>query len=273
MKKYFLVLLCLLCNVFHTYAFQEKVHMVWSRSMDKNIPVNIITPGNYNESKLYTVIYLLHGFGDNHLRWSQGGVVGSLADQYNLIVVMPDGGRDSWYFDSPVVEKYQYETFISDELISYVDSCFSTIKDRNARAITGLSMGGHGAFYIALRNQEKFANVGSLSGGLDIRPYTDKWNISARLGSYDQFPERWEDHSVINMTNLLEPGKMNIVFECGTSDFFYQVNCNMHEKLLKEGIPHDFYSRPGGHSWKYWLTNIKYQFIYFVDRFNTHLNK
>ena len=42
----------------------------------------------------------------------------------------------------------------------------------------------------------------------------------------------------------------------------------MHDKLLKEGIPHDYYVRPGGHSWTYWLRNIKYQFMYFSDCFN-----
>lgn len=273
MKKYFFAVLCLWCNVFQTIAFQENVHMVWSNSMNKSVPVNVITPENYSKSDTYPVIFLLHGHSDNYLKWSQGGVVGDLADKHSVIVVMPDGGYDSWYFDSPIVKDYQYETFVSNELISYVDSCFSTIKDRHGRAITGLSMGGHGAFYIAMRNQDKFANMGSLSGGMDICPFTNKWNISGRLGAYDEFPERWENHSVINMTDLLVPGKMNIVFECGTSDFFYQVNCNMHEKLLNEGIPHDFYSRPGGHSWTYWLSNIKYQFLYFVDRFNNYQNQ
>ena len=130
-------------------------------------------------------------------------------------------------------------------------------------------MGGHGAFYIAMKHQDVFGNMGSLSGGLDIRPFPKNWNIAGRLGSIEAYPERWEQHTVINMIHLLSAGNMNIVFECGTEDFFYDVNCNMHTALLEAKIPHDFYVRPGAHNWPYWLNGIKYQFLYFSDKFNT----
>ncbi|MBO5675928.1 MAG: esterase family protein [Bacteroidaceae bacterium] len=273
MKAKITIIALFLLLPLYVRAYKENVVKVWSNSMCKDVPVSVILPHEYSDTINYPVIYLLHGYSDNHTNWAKNGVVGALADKHNVIVVMPDGGYDSWYFDSPIVKEYRYETFVSQELISYVDSCYSTISDRKARAITGQSMGGHGAFYIAMRNQDKFANMGSLSGGLDIRPFPNRWNIAGRLGKYEQYPERWEEHTVINQTHLLTPGSMNIVFECGTSDFFFKVNCNMHEKLLKEGIPHDFYVRPGGHTWNYWLTNIKYQFMYFCDSFNKSLNK
>ena len=272
LKRTFVSTILFLLCAMPTLAYELKEVKVWSKSMKKNVPVNIITPQNYKGEKSFPVIYLLHGHGDNHTGWSRSGVVGKLADQHNVIVVMPDGGRDSWYFDSPIEPSYRYETFVSKELIAYIDASYSTVKDRKARAITGLSMGGHGAFYLAFRHQEAFGNVGSLSGGLDIRPFPKNWNIGGRLGTKDKFPERWEENTVINMTHLLKPGHLNIIFECGTSDFFYEVNCNMHQKLLKEGIPHDFTSRPGAHNWDYWLNGIKYQFLYFADRFEEYKN-
>ena len=73
---------------------------------------------------------------------------------YNVIIVTPDGGYDSWYFDSPFVLDYQYETFLSSELVNYIDSNFNTIKDRSGREITGLSMGGHGALHTAIKHQD-----------------------------------------------------------------------------------------------------------------------
>ena len=267
-KSVVIATLSLLLSPLCIMAYTEDAVMVRSRCMDKDVPVNVILPQEYSDTMQYPVVYLLHGYSDKYTSWSREGVVGRLADMYNFVVIMPDGGYDSWYFDSPVVKEYRYETFVSKELVSYVDSCYSTIKDRKGRAITGLSMGGHGAFYIAMKHQDTFSCMGSLSGGLDIRPFTKNWNIAGRLGAYEQYPERWEENTVINMTHLLTPGSMNIVFECGTGDFFYKVNCNMHDKLLKEGIPHDYYVRPGGHSWTYWLRNIKYQFMYFSDCFN-----
>lgn len=273
MKNRIIVVLVLLLCAFHASAFEEREVQVWSKSMNKNVPICVITPDGYSPTEKYPVIYMLHGYSDNHKSWAKDGVVGRLADEHKVVVVMTDGAYDSWYFDSPVVKEYRYETFIAKELIRYIDSSYSTITHRQARAITGLSMGGHGAFYVAMRNQDVFGNMGSFSGGLDFRPFPENWNIKSRLGSKEEFPERWEEHTVINLTHLLSPGKMNIVFECGSDDFFFKVNCDMHKKLLKEGIKHDFYIRPGGHSWQYWLKNVKYQFMYFADKFAEYSNK
>jgi S-formylglutathione hydrolase FrmB len=79
-----------------------------------------------------------------------------LADQYNLIVVTPDGGPTSYYFDSPLDKSSRYETFISKEVVEKVDGTYRTVKDRKGRVIAGLSMGGHGAFFIATRHPDIF---------------------------------------------------------------------------------------------------------------------
>ena len=266
--KNILLISCLISLCITASAFELKEVNIWSDSMQKDVPVTVITPEAYNPSESYAVVYILHGYSGNHQRWAKGGVVGNLADQYNVLAVMPDGGFSSWYFDSPINPEYKYETFISKELIEYIDSHYSTIKARNGRAITGNSMGGHGAMYNAIRHQDIFGSVGCLSGGVDIRPFPENWHISQRLGSLEEHPENWEKNTIINMTHLLSPGSLNISIDCGTEDFFYEVNCNLHDKLLAEGIPHEFTARPGVHNWDYWMNAIKYQFLFFCDRFS-----
>lgn len=251
-------------------AFTQEEIAVRSEAMDKDVPVTVITPDGYRKGKDYPVIYLLHGYSDNHLKWSADGHIGRLADKHEVMVVMPDGGYSSWYFDSPVDASYKYETFVSGELIRYIDSHYKTKAVSSHRAVTGNSMGGHGALYLAIRHQDVFGNAGAMSGGVDIRPFPEKWHISKRLGTKAENPENWENNTVINMTGMLKPGSLNLIFDCGTEDFFYKVNCNLHKKLLQEKIPHEFHSRPGGHNWTYWFNAVKYQFLFFRDRFNNY---
>lgn len=268
MKRFSAVLIGILVFAQLSHAFTQTEVSVRSESMDKELPVTVITPDGYDEGEAFPVIYLLHGYSDNYRSWTFGGVVGRLSDQYGIIFVLPDGGFDSWYFDSPVAPEYRYETYVSSELVSYIDTNYKTVADRKGRAITGLSMGGHGALYLGIRHQDTYGSMGSMSGGVDIRPFPDSWNIAARLGTADECPENWENNTVINMTGRLKPGAMNMIVDCGTEDFFYEVNCALHDRLLSEGIPHEFYTRPGEHNWKYWLNAIKYQVMYFNDCFN-----
>ena len=271
MKRLFIIICVLSVFCQTSYAYVEKEVKVRSDKMDKDVPVNMILPDSYHLSDAFPVVYLLHGFSDNHKGWARRGVVGCLADTYDIIVVMPDGGYDSWYFDSETTPEYQYETFVSKELVEYVDSHYKTIPQREGRAITGLSMGGHGALYLAFRHQDVYSSAGSTSGGVDIRPFPEKWGIAKRLGTKEADPEAWEKNTVINMTHLLQPGSLNLIIDCGTEDFFHEVNCNLHDKLMKEGIPHDFYQRPGGHNWAYWLNSIKYQMLFFVTCFRNQI--
>ena len=249
-------------------AYKQKEVFVHSESMSKDVPVTIVTPDGYSKGNNYPVVYLLHGFSDDYKKWAVDGHVGRLADQYEVIVVMPDGGYSSWYFDSPVMPEYKYETFIIKELIPTIDRNYKTLADRSGRAISGNSMGGHGAMYLALRHQDLFCSVGCLSGGVDIRPFPGEWHIAQRLGSIEEYPENWENNTIINMVHLLQPGSLNIAIDCGSEDFFYEVNCNLHKKLLEAEIPHEFTSRPGQHNWVYWFNAIKYQFLFFNDRFD-----
>lgn len=265
--KSFLVLFIIFAH-FANAAVVDTIQ-TYSISMRKNIKSLVITPENYTTAKELPVVYLLHGHGNNYQDWiKRAKGFEKAVDQFNMIIVCPDGGGNSWYWDSPVDSTSKYETYISDELVKSVDSKYKTIKDRKGRAITGLSMGGQGALYLAFRHQNLFGAAGSMSGGVDIRPFPNNWDMSKYLGTYAEQPDRWEKNTVINMLNLLTPNSLAIIIDCGTEDFFYKVNENLHQQLLYRNIPHDYITRSGGHSWPYWTNAIKFQLLFMSNFFN-----
>lgn len=268
MKRILVLFVTIWAFVFAQAAIVDTIQ-IYSHSMQKNIKAVIITPDNYASAKGLPVVYLLHGYSGNHLDWiTKAKGFEKAADQYNLIIVCPDGGYASWFWNSPVDPKSQYETFISDELVKAIDSKYKTIKDRTGRGITGLSMGGHGALYLAFRHQDIFGVAGSMSGGVDIRPFSNNWDMARQLGTYAEYPDRWEKNTVINMLNLLTPGSLAIIIDCGTDDFFFKVNENLHQQLMYRNIPHDFITRPGAHTWPYWTNAVKYQFLFMKNYFD-----
>jgi len=255
--------------LFAAVTYAGKVDTVTTRSaaMNKNIKAVVITPDSYSDKNSDPVFYLLHGFGGNYRDWAtKAPQLAQAADQYGMIIVCPDGGIGSWYLDSPVDPAWKYETYVSKELVAWVDKSYRTIASRSGRAIAGLSMGGHGALYLAFRNQDVYGAAGSLSGGVDIRPFPQNWQLSQRLGTYSSAPENWEKHTVINMLHLLTPNSLSLIIDCGTGDFFYDVNENLHALLLKRNIPHDYITRQGVHNWDYWVNSIDFQLL-FMDKF------
>lgn len=238
--------------------------------MNRDITTVVIMPEQYFDPDLqeeqFPVIYLLHGATGSYRDWPTKANLDDMATDYGVIVVCPDG-QDSWYFDSPVDPKMQFETFISKELVEYVDSHYRTLPDRRFRAITGLSMGGHGALWNAFRHSDVFGSCGSMSGGVDITKFPDRWRLNDRLGKYADNQQRWAEHSVISLVPTLANGRQHIIIDDGADDFFYKVNCELHDALLARHIDHDFTIRPGNHSWNYWLNSLDYHFLFFSKAF------
>lgn len=242
---------------------------VYSAKMKKEVKSVVVVPEKYSKKKHYPVVYLLHGYSDNYAKWiNTVPAIKALATKHQLVMVCPDGGYSSWYFDSPIDSAFQYETHITKELLPYVDSHYSTIPNRAARAITGLSMGGHGALYLAIRNKDLFANAGSMSGGVDLRSSTKKYDIAKRIGSFETNQDEWDNRSVINMVTELKNKELNLVVECGVNDFFYLINAALHRRLIVLNIDHDYTERPGSHNWDYWTNAINYQLLFFDRSFN-----
>ncbi|WP_126244872.1 alpha/beta hydrolase [Chitinophaga rhizosphaerae] len=255
-----------LCAVFPAIAAKVDTVNVWSAAMKKNIPAVVITPDKATDAAL-PVVYLLHGYSGNYSDWvKKVPAVKDYADRFNMIIVCPDGGFGSWYWNSPVDAGFQYETYVAEELVKWVDGKFKTIASPKGRAIMGLSMGGHGALYLAMRHQDVFGAAGSMSGGVDIRPFPKNWDMAKRLGTYAEQPARWEQHTVMNQLHLLTAGSLSLMIDCGTEDFFFGVNEKLHETLLYRNIPHDYVVRPGGHTWAYWANAVEYQLL-FAKRF------
>ena len=278
MKNYLLPGLLLITLAFADSVKAAKVDTVntYSDSMHKNIKAIVITPDGYEQGTVYPVVYLLHGAGGNYKQYL--GVnpgITKLADYYHMMIVLADGNNTSWYWDSPIDPTSKYETYIYKELVGFIDKNYKTIKNRTGRAISGLSMGGQGAMYLSFRHQDVFGAVGSMSGGVDIRPFPKNWDMAKRLGSYAENPDVWEKTAVVNQVYLLTANSLAITFDCGTEDFFHLVNQNLHNLLLERNIPHEYIERPGAHNNAYWSNSINYHLLFFNTFFkknNPQLN-
>jgi S-formylglutathione hydrolase FrmB len=242
---------------------------VYSPSMKKDLKNVVILPDSYNtQSKTYPVLYLLHGAYGDYSNWiTKVPEIKNYSNEYQIIIVCPDGDPFSWYFDSPVDPKYRYETYITKELIPEIDQKYHSIPSRKGRAVTGLSMGGHGAFYLTFKHPDLFGAAGSMSGGVNFLKFTKNWNLAKRLGNYEDHKDNWKNNTVINMTGMAKDKNLKLIFDCGVDDFFYEVNKELHLKLLEQNIPHDYSERPGKHNWKYWRNSIKYHMVFFNNYF------
>lgn len=241
---------------------------VFSNKMQSEVKNLVILPQGYSKTKQYPVVYLLHGYGGSQKTWMR--IKPSLPQDISslqMIIVCPDG-KNSWYWDSPINPKSQYETFVSKELIDFIDKKYSTIQSPKGRAITGLSMGGHGGLWLGIRHQDVFGACGSMSGGVDIRPFPNNWEMKKSIGDYKNNPSVWDEHTVINQISKIEPNSTQIIIDCGVNDFFYEVNQKLHEKLLYHNIQHDYIVRPGKHDGNYWKNAIDYQLLFFHKFFS-----
>lgn len=248
----------------------QRVDIVDIYSSSMNIVVNniVILPEGYNSElkEKYPVIYLLHGYGGSYLSWLKviKPELPELADKYQFIIVCPDG-KNSWYWDSPFNKKSQYETYVSQELVNYIDEHYKTIALPRGRAITGFSMGGHGALWLTMQHPEVFGGCGSMSGGVDIRPFPGNWEMAKALGSYPDNKTLWDTHTVI--TNVDKLKNIPFIFDCGEDDFFLNVNENLHRLLLDKEIKHTYITTSGGHDIQYWRKAIDRHFEFFSDFF------
>lgn len=231
--------------------------------IDRPMKVTVAVPEGYgNDTTRYPVIYLLNGHGGNYRNWPRLVPVDSIATRYGAVVVCPSG-FNSWYWDSPVKPGMQMESFFVKELVPAIDSMYRTIPQAQSRAITGFSMGGHGALWLAIRHSDVFAHAGASSGGVDIRPFPKNWGMHELLGKQSENRERWDRHTVINLVDSLKPGQINIIFDCGTEDFFYKVNCSLDSALNARRIPHVYLTSPGQHNGQYWERAIYPQLDFF----------
>lgn len=94
-------------------------------------------------------------------------------------------------------------------------------------------------------------------------PFPKNWGMRDLLGEQSANRDRWESHTVKNLIDSLRPGQIDIIFDCGTEDFFYKVNCNLDSALNARRIPHVYLTSPGKHNGEYWERAIYPQLDFF----------
>lgn len=247
-----------------------------SASMNKEIPASVILPDGYDAkaTNRWPVVYVLHGAGGSNRRYIEADLgFTCLADRIGAIFVCADGGKTSWWFDSPIDQSYRYETHVAKELVPWIDAHYRTIPERGKRAIMGASMGGHGACWVGFRHKDLFGAVGVIMGGVDLMPFPNSWEIAKRLGPRDEFPERWKEHSAITEAAKLKNGEVEIVSIIGTSDFFLEPNRRMHKILSDNKVAHTYIELRGvddkasGHDLSFTSTALPVVFSFFKNWF------
>ncbi|WP_426062129.1 alpha/beta hydrolase [Hymenobacter sp. B1770] len=249
-----------------------------SAAMNKTYRAAVVTPASYAKNKKanYPVLYLLHGAYGHFADWLKSTpdklLVHRLADQYNVIIVMPEGETFAFYLDSPVNPGSQFETYLTKEGIPKIDQRYRTIRDRKGRVISGLSMGGHGALYLSARHPELYSAAGSMSGALDLQSINRKLSPEAAaqraqlwapvLGAETANPERFAANSVVNLVDQMQRNGLPLIIDCGIDDGLLEINREVHRRLLYNHTPHDYTERPGAHTWEYWQNALPYQVLF-----------
>ena len=265
------ILLVLVISLFASTISNAAVDTVsiYSNSMFKEVKAVVITPSKYKKKgQPYPVVYLLHGYGGKYSDWVKKVTdMQQLADDNQMMIVCPDGNFGSWYFDSPVDLNSRYETNVGIEIPHYIDSVYNTIATRKGRAITGLSMGGHGGIFLGFRHSDFFGACGSMSGALEISVITQGYGMNKVLGDTSLNKKYYTDYTALNYIETKPTDTLAIILDCGTEDFIFQMTKRLHEKMQKLKIAHDYIERPGRHDWKYWNKAVRYQLLFFKEYF------
>ncbi|MGI4022378.1 MAG: alpha/beta hydrolase [Janthinobacterium lividum] len=248
-----------------SFGFAQETLIIPSDNLKTADTVWIYKPENYttkNKQK-YPVLYLLHGHGGNYQSWSQITDLQKLADQYQFLIVCPDGLKKSWYINSPQEDSTQYETFFIRELMPAIEKKYA--EDASKILITGNSMGGYGAMWLFLKHPDLFLSAGSTSGVLNLRYSANKKTLSYLLGDYSEENTLFDDYSPVNLLKNIAGTDKPIIFDSGTEDYLYITSQQFRQKCDELKIKATYIAQPGAHTSKYWSKSILLQFQFFKD--------
>ena len=231
----------------------SEIHLNGTYSLGRRSSFNIIIPENITGP--VPVLYLLHGMSDDHTAWTRWSSVERHVEGLPLIVVMPDAEL-SFYTDSKVDPRLAFETYLTRDLIGFVDRTFPTVADRSGRAVAGLSMGGYGAAKLALKHPDLYCAAVSFSGALlaaskPINQDDADWK-RFRTSLFGETPVGGPDDVLALLKSSDAASRPALRIDCGTEDFLYHDNVLAHQELVKLGIEHEYNERPGEHNWAYW---------------------
>ncbi len=226
----------------------------WGGAVGKQCSMNVILPESDKVKPPYGLLIQLHGLSDDHSIWARRTSLDRYVAGRPLVVVMPDGGR-SFYCDA--VAGPAYERHIMKDVLGFVEKNFPVRRDRRARAIGGLSMGGYGAMKLALKFPGVFASVACHSSAFD----------------FGHAPKCWDNEEWTRILGAAVPGGKDDVyaaaekidrrkapairFDCGTDDGLLGSSRSFHAHLKKLGIKHEYREFPGNHNWAFWDEHVQ----------------
>jgi putative tributyrin esterase len=209
----------------------------------------------------FPVLYLLHGMSDDHTAWTRYTSLERYTRYLNLAVIMPAVHR-SFYAD--MHQGGRYWTFISEEIPALVQATFPLSTQREETFVAGLSMGGYGAFKLALRQPERFSYAASLSGALDMthrvqNPDPTRQDENYRIfGGYEQLIGSGNDLMHLAAQVAASDGSKPALYQCcGTEDFLYDNNLRFRDHVQPLGYDFTYEEGPGEHEWGYWDQQIQ----------------
>jgi len=237
-----------------------------SKLLAREVSYRIILPADYKQSekKRFPVIYLLHGRGGNYKDWTNLTKITQYSFSYNFIIVMPDGGKESWYADNVNLPNENYESYFINELIPEIDAKYRTLAVRQNRIIAGLSMGGYGAVKFGLKYPDKFVLAGSFSGAMDAVVKTQNYKHLIKSVA-DVFGEEnsqaRKDNDIFKIINEASSEKIKefpfLFIDCGTEDHQFQSNRDFVALLTDKKVPHEYRQMPGVHNWAFWDSEVQ----------------
>jgi S-formylglutathione hydrolase FrmB len=222
----------------------------------------------------YPVLYFLHGLGDNEQTLFKAGgwaLIEDLRRQGQIgdfLIVAPEG-RSTFYINS-VDGRVRYSDFFLKEFIPYIEVHYSVQRERSARAISGVSMGGYGALRLAFAHPELFSSVSAQSAALmseslrqinvNMHSGTGLDKVFGRVFGDPIDAAHWNQNSpfVLAKQNRTRLGGLSIYFNCGNDDEFgfEKGAAELHRQLQTEGIGHEYHPYPGTHGAEFFLAHL-----------------
>lgn len=229
-----------------------------SAALDKTTAITVVIPEVAPAEDIPT-LYLLHGMHGNSSDWSRKTSIERYAQDRKIAVVMPDG-ENSFYHDMKFGEKYL--TYVADELVAYTRKIFRLSHKREKTFIAGLSMGGYGAFRIALLRPDRYAAAASLSGCVDMatRIMNTIWDsrdtLAQSIWGIDwRSAIRGTDSDLFHLIEAFPQDKPRprLYSACGSEDSLYADNLVFRDFMRSHPeFEFSFTSAPGIHNWAFW---------------------
>jgi enterochelin esterase-like enzyme len=140
-------------------------------SPDRDVIVYLPLSYSKNRNQRYPVLYFLHGYGAHaesytNVMWASDAAdkTAAAGTSKEMIIVFPDSYTrydGSMYSNSPTTGNW--ETFLTEDLVSYIDSHYRTIANRESRGLAGHSMGGYGTLRLAMKYPDLYTAIYPMS--------------------------------------------------------------------------------------------------------------